>query len=93
MWNARSPQNKRNEEAFVGDILELEHGELAVAESPPRRRAGSSGEREPQTFYESALSTVPTVLTPEQERQLRKIQADADRDPHAYMEACRRRAH
>lgn len=74
----------------MGDILELEHGELAVAKRPLRRRARTSGEREPQTFYESALSTAPTVLTPEEQHKLRKIQADADRDPQAYMEACRR---
>jgi hypothetical protein len=75
----------------VGDTLELEHGELAVAKQPLRRRARIASEREAQTFYESALSTAPTILTPEEQRELRKIQADADRDPHAYVEACRRR--
>jgi hypothetical protein len=74
----------------VGDTLELEQGGLAMAKRPAEGHARLSGESEPQALYESALSAGPSVLTLEELRQLRKIQAEADRDPQAYMEACRR---
>jgi hypothetical protein len=74
----------------VDDTLELEQGGIAVAQRPAKRHATPLEEGEPQTFHELALSRAPSVITPKELRQMRKIQAEADRDPQAYMEACRR---
>jgi hypothetical protein len=78
----------------VGETLEVEqgNGDVAVMRDHDKPRGRIAGEPEPQTFPESAFSTAPTVLTPNQRHRLREIQAAADRDPQAYMEACRRRA-
>ncbi len=79
----------------MGDTIEVEQGHNEaerMREHHDQPRVRLSGERKPQTSHKPGFSTAPTVLTPEQLRQLRQIQAAADSNPQAYMEACRRRA-
>jgi hypothetical protein len=92
MWSARSSGIRCERGGILGDTFESEHGGLAVVERPHTRHAKASGKDEPETFYESAMSKSPTILTPTEQRQLSMIQAEADSDPRAYLEACRRRA-
>ncbi len=61
-----------------------------VARAP--RIAGLKPLREPGKFLEASKSSAPTVLSSAETSRMWEIQHAAERDPAAFMEACRAKA-
>jgi hypothetical protein len=82
-------------------VLDADEAQVAVVSSSAKRprtvrartRRRKARPQEPATFYEASRSVSPTILSPAEVTRRQEIQRIAERDPEAYMEACRAEAH
>lgn len=77
------------------EVLEVESAKVAVMDRPPRAQRDHQSPQpssEPATFFEASRSQSPTMLSAPETERMHEIQRSAERDPQAYMEACRAEA-
>lgn len=82
-------------------VLDADEAQEPVVSSPAKRSRGvrdrtqhrRAKPQEPATFYEASRSASPTILSPAEVTRRVEIQRYVERDPEAFMEACRTEAY
>jgi hypothetical protein len=73
-----------------GEMKKVEAASASARKA--RAKAVKTSLGEPLTFFEASRSDAPMVLSESETARMWEIQRAAERDPKAYMEACRAKA-